>query len=468
MVPHSSQSHITRIDDFSRIGDTASQARDHQGLILNTPQRERAIIVGAEWKSDPGFLPLAESLAELTLLADTADIEVLDSLTQKLEVPNPASFIGSGKVRELVQRATELRAQVVIFDLELSPRQQRVLEQALGQEVKVIDRTALVLDIFAKHARTREGIVQVELAQYEYRLPRLTRAWTHLARQAGGSVGGNGGGVGLRGPGETQLEMDRRQIMRRIDKLNEELQSIRDHRQRNKARRNRDRTPRLGLVGYTNAGKSTLLNQLTDAQVWADDQLFATLDPITRSLALENGLQAYITDTVGFIQKLPTAVVAAFRATLETVNDSDLLLHVVDASHPGMEDHLTAVEEVLDTLGAGDIPTVLVLNKIDLLPTDNDPIAQVHEIDPEHYLAVVPVSAKRGAGIPALRDALSRLLYARMDAVSVVIPYARGDIVSKLHQYGQIDAETYQEDGTRIEGRVPPHLSPLLHDFAIR
>ena len=463
----SSQSNITHIDDFSQIGAETRQLRDSQGLILNVPQREQAVIVGAEWKSDPGLLPLEESLAELTLLADTAGIDVLDSLTQNLETPNPASFIGSGKVQELVQRVTALRAQVVIFDIELSPRQQRVLEQELGQEVKVIDRTALVLDIFAKHARTREGIVQVELAQYAYRLPRLTRAWTHLARQAGGGAGGNGGGVGLRGPGETQLEVDRRQIARRIDKLNAELQSIRSHRQRNKARRNQDMTPRLGLVGYTNAGKSTLLNRLTAARALADDQLFATLDPITRSLELESGLQAYITDTVGFIQKLPTAVVAAFRATLETVNDSHLLLHVVDASHQSAEEHLTVVEEVLDTLGAGNIPSVLVLNKTDLLAPGSDLTNRIRETSLEHYLAVMPISAQSGEGVPALRSVLSQALYARMDAVSVVIPYARGDLVSKVHQYGQIDAETYQENGTRIEGRVPHHLSPLLHDFTV-
>ncbi len=467
MAPQSTQTNITRIDDFSRMGTETARSRDPQGLIRNVPQRERAVIVGAELKSEPGLLPLEESLAELTLLADTAGIDVLGRLTQNLDAPNPASFIGSGKVQELVQQVTELQAQVVIFDIELSPRQQRVLEQELGLAVKVIDRTALVLDIFAKHARTREGIVQVELAQYAYRLPRLTRAWTHLARQGGGGAGGNGGGVGLRGPGETQLEMDRRQITRRMDRLHAELQSIRSHRQRNKARRNQDMTPRLGLVGYTNAGKTTLLNRLTAAGTWADNQLFATLDPITRSLELDGGLRAYLTDTVGFIQKLPPAVVAAFRATLETVNDSHLLLHVVDVSHRSVEEHLTVVEEVLDTLGAGDIPAVLVLNKTDLVPPGHDLTARVRDTSREHYVAVVPLSARSGEGVPDLRRVLSQVLYAHMDSVAVVIPYARGDLVSKVHQYGQIDTEIHQEDGTRIEGKVPRHLSPLLYDFAV-
>ncbi len=467
MTTQFNQSRITRVDDFSQAEAVSQQVRDSQGLIVNYPQRERAIIVGAEWKSDPGMLAMEDSLAELSLLADTAGIVVLAQLTQSLQSPNPASFIGSGKVQEIVQLVAELRAQVVIFDIELSPRQQRVLEQELGLEVKVIDRTALVLDIFAKHARTREGIVQVELAQYEYRLPRLTRAWTHLARQAGGGAGGNGAGVGLRGPGETQLEMDRRQITRRIEHLNGELQAIRQHRQRSKSRRNQDMTPRLGLVGYTNAGKSTLLNRLTAANTLADDQLFATLDPITRSLELESGLQAYLTDTVGFIQKLPTALVAAFRATLETVNDSHLLLHVIDVSHTSVEEHLAVVEEVLDTLGAGDIPSVLVLNKTDLLPENSEFIGHITETCQNHYLAVVPVSARIGNGVPLLQRVLSGVLFARMDDVSVIIPYARGDLVSKVHQYGQIDVETYQEDGTRIEGRVPTHLAPLLQDFAI-
>lgn len=462
-----SQSKITRVDNFSQAEAGTQQKRDSQGLFLNVPQRERAVIVGAEWKSEPGILSLSESLAELTLLAETAEIEVLGTLTQSLHTPNPATFIGSGKVQELSQLAADLKAQVVVFDIELSPRQQRVLEKELGEDVKVIDRTALVLDIFARHARTREGIMQVELAQYEYRLPRLTRAWTHLARQAGGGSGGNGGGVGLRGPGETQLEMDRRQITRRIEKLNEEMHSIRNQRKRSKSWRNQDMTPRLGLVGYTNAGKSTLLNRLTRANALADDKLFATLDPITRKLELEDGIQAYLTDTVGFIQKLPPSVIAAFRATLETVNDSHLLLHVIDASHESVEEHLAVVEEVLDTLGAGNIPAVLILNKTDRLAEGSQVLERLKKSSKEHYVATVAISALNGNDLPTLHQILSDFLLARMDDVSVVIPYTRGDLVSKVHQFGRVETETYLDTGTRIDGRVPRHLAPLLHDFVV-
>lgn len=463
-MPAIAPSRITRVDDFNQADARQSRRaqRDRQGLVLTAPQRERAVIVGVELAAEPGLLPLADSLDELTRLADTAGLDVLDRVTQRLPSPHPASFIGSGKVQELAAVAADEQAQVVIFDVELSPRQQRVLEEALGQEVKVIDRTALILDIFAKHARTREGIVQVELAQYEYRLPRLTRAWTHLARQAGG------GGVGLRGPGETQLEMDRRQIGRRIAKLHTELQNIRAHRQRSAARRAHDLMPRFGLVGYTNAGKSTLLNRLTAAQAYADDQLFATLDPLTRKCALADGLQAYMTDTVGFIQKLPPSLVAAFRATLEAVTDAHLLIHVVDASHPNVEEHMAVVEDVLDTLGAGRTPAALALNQIDRLPAGSDALARLRAASRAHYAAVVPLSAATGEGVPALKRALAQWLHAQMDAVSVVIPYARGDLVSLIHQCGQISAESYDAAGTRIDGRVPRHVVPQLAGFACR
>lgn len=469
-MPSIASSRITRVDDFNQAdaGQRRRAQRDRRGLVLTAPQRERAVVVGVELASEPGLLPLADSLDELTRLADTAGIDVLARVTQRLPSPHPASFIGSGKVQALTEVAADEQAQVVIFDIELSPRQQRVLEEALGQEVKVIDRTALILDIFAKHARTREGIVQVELAQYEYRLPRLTRAWTHLARQAGGGAGGNGGGVGLRGPGETQLEMDRRQIGRRIAKLHTELQNIRAHRQRSAARRAHDLMPRFGLVGYTNAGKSTLLNRMTAAQAYADDQLFATLDPLTRKCALADGLQAYMTDTVGFIQKLPPSLVAAFRATLEAVTDAHMLIHVVDASHPNVEEHMAVVEDVLDTLGAGRTPAALALNKIDRLPSDSDAVAQLRAASRAHYAAVAPISAATGDGVPALKRALAQWLHAQMDAVSVVIPYARGDLVSLIHQCGQISAESYDADGTRIDGRVPRHVMPQLAGFACR
>ena len=256
--------------------------RDSDGLVATQPPAERAILVGVELSGSPNLLNLDDSLAELSLLAKTAGVNVIGTLTQRLDTPNPATFIGSGKLEELHAYVLETGASVVIFDDELSPRQQRELEKVLGETIKVIDRTALILDIFARHARTREGAVQVELAQYEYRLPRLTRAWTHLARQSGGRAGGASGGVGVRGPGETQLEVDRREISRRIAFLKKQLEEIRQQRSLHRRHRRQSGAPVIALVGYTNAGKSTLLNTLSDANVLSADQLFATLDPTTR------------------------------------------------------------------------------------------------------------------------------------------------------------------------------------------
>jgi len=280
-----------------------------------------------------------DSVAELALLAATAGLSVVGKVTQRLERPDPKTYVGSGKVNEIRSRAEESLADVVLFDEELSPRHQRELEEAFADDVRVLDRTALILDVFAQHAHTREGGLQVELAQYEYRLPRLTRAWTHLARQAGGGAGrtGSRGGVGLRGPGETQLEVDRREISRRITHLKSELEKVRAHRGRHRAQRRNSQTPIVALVGYTNAGKSTLLNRLAGSEVYVADQLFATLDPTTRRLKMPGGRMILMTDTVGFIQKLPTTLVAAFRATLEEIAEADLLLHVVDVSHPSAE-----------------------------------------------------------------------------------------------------------------------------------
>ncbi len=353
-------------------------ARDADGLVPTGAPAEYAILVGVDMANQPGLLRLEDSLAELALLADTAGLQVVGQLTQKLDTPNSATLIGTGKLDELQTLVAESGANVVVFDEELSPRQQREIERKLGEEVKLVDRTALILDIFARHARTREGSVQVELAQYEYRLPRLTRAWTHLARQAGGRAGGASGGVGVRGPGETQLEVDRREISRRIAFLKRQLEEIRKHRNQYRLKRRKSALSVVALVGYTNAGKSTLLNALSDAEVLAADQLFATLDPTTRRVELPSGNQALITDTVGFIQKLPTDLIAAFRATLEEVNEADLLLHVVDVSHPNVDEQVAAVEEVLEELGAGEKTIVTALNKIDRIdPDDAEQLARL-------------------------------------------------------------------------------------------
>ena len=338
-------------------------------------------------------------MAELALLADTAGLDVVGQVYQRLERPNPQTYIGPGKVEEVRMLAEETLAEVVLFDEELSPRHLRELEKIFGDKLRVLDRTALILDIFAQHAATREGALQVELAQYEYRLPRLTRAWTHLARQAGGGGGRSGsvGGVGLRGPGETQLEVDRRDIRRRISHLKEELEKVRTHRQQYRSRRKKSRIPVVAMVGYTNAGKSTLLNKLSAADVYVADQLFATLDPTTRRVQLPGGNLALFTDTVGFIQKLPTELVAAFRATLEEITEADLLLHVVDVTHANAWAQAEAVYQVLSDISAGDIPILTVLNKIDLLV---NPEAAQEAID--EFPNSAAISALTGRGIPEM------------------------------------------------------------------
>jgi len=440
-------------------------ARDEAGLVSTAPVEERAVLVGVELQREPSLLMLEDSLDELALLAKTAGVRSVARLTQRLETPNPATLIGSGKLEELQMAVAELGANVVIFDDELSPRQQRELEKALGEEVKVIDRTALILDIFARHARTREGAVQVELAQYEYRLPRLTRAWTHLARQAGGRAGGASGGVGVRGPGETQLEVDRREINRRIAFLKRQLADITKYREQYRAQRRQSAIPVVAVVGYTNAGKSTLLNTIADADVVAEDQLFATLDPTTRRVKLPSDRLALFSDTVGFIQKLPTMLVSAFRSTLEEVNEADLLVHVVDISHANMEEQIAAVEEVLDDLGAADKPIVVALNKIDRLdrsdPDDAQMLAQAVADNP----AAVLISARKGWGLDDLLSAVDNALKQRMAVVDVLIPYSRGDLVAMIHDHGTVESEEHTETGTHLIGHLPMNLAGRLAPY---
>jgi GTP-binding protein HflX len=423
--------------------------------------------VGVELKQpanrlSDGHWPAEESLAELAQLARTAGIAVVGQAVQRLQRPHPATFIGTGKVEEVVGEVAETAADVVIFDDELSLRHHRELEKALGERVKLLDRTALILDIFAQHASTREGALQVELAQYEYRLPRLTRAWTHLVRQAGGRAGGATGGVGVRGPGETQLETDRRVIGRRIAQLKRELEDVRAHRGRYRERRRKAGVPTVAIVGYTNAGKSTLLNSLADADVLVEDKLFATLDPTTRRVALPGGGAVLFTDTVGFIQKLPTQLVAAFRATLEEVVEADLLLHVMDATHPQVMRQAQAVCATLEEIGAGDKTFISAFNKIDRLPAP-DAISSLMSEFPNG----VSISALTGEGLDRLLARIERVLEAQMAWLDVVIPYEFGELVNLFHRRGLIEEEEHTETGTRIVGRIPRELVGRYHELCV-
>ncbi len=428
------------------------------------PPREGAFLVGVEIYREKQNLSLADSLAELSLLADTAGLEVSGELTQKLDHPHVETYIGPGKVEELKALAEDSLSQIVLFDDELSPRHQRELELALGPNIRVLDRTALILDIFSQHAHTAEGMLQVELAQYEYFLPRLTGQWTHLARQAGGGGGrtGSTGGVGLRGPGETQLEVDRRSIRSRIAHLKRELEKVRAHRMRYRVQRKRARIPTVAIVGYTNAGKSTLLNRLSKADVFVADQLFATLDPTTRRVGLPGGYQALFTDTVGFIQKLPTTLIAAFQATLEEVAEADLLLHVVDISHHNALNQFQSVQETLGEIGAGHIPMVTALNKIDRLSRPEMARETVR-----NFPNSVAISARRGTGQSELLDLVKRELYEKYAPILVRLPYQQGALISLFHETGQVQRVEHERGGVLMQGRVPGRLAAQFSHWQI-
>ncbi|MEA3309403.1 MAG: GTPase HflX [Chloroflexota bacterium] len=432
--------------------------------------REKAFLVGVAWKQHPrgryvaDAWPVEESLVELERLADTAGLEVVGQATQSLARPHARTFIGSGKAEEIAERLRMLDAGVVIFDDELSPRHQRELEALFGAQVKVIDRTGLILDIFALHADTREGALQVELAQYEYRLPRLTQTWTQqvLTRQAGGRAGGATGGVGLRGPGETRLEIDQRVIRRRISQIKEELEEVRAHRAQHRARRRRSGLPTVALVGYTNAGKSTLLNALSDSDIYVADQLFATLDPTTRRVELPDGAIVLISDTVGFIQKLPTRLIAAFRATLESLSEADLMLHVIDVSHPRAQAQAQAVYRTLREIGVTDLPIINVLNKVDRLP---NPEAAGESL--EDLADSVAISARTGYGLPDLLECIEAVLEEEMVLLTVIIPFERGELVSVFHERGLIYELEHLPAGTKIAGRVPLEYLAQFEDFRV-
>jgi GTP-binding protein HflX len=409
--------------------------------------------VGVDTGADEGW-PVEDSLAELASLATTAGADVVGAEWQNRRHIDPNWYVGKGKAEELVAARNETGFDVLVADDELSPSQQRALEELL--KVKVIDRSRLILDIFAQHAQTHEGRLQVELAQLEYQLPRLTRMWTHLSR--------TGGGIGTRGPGESQLETDRRLIRDRIKKMKERVEQVRQ--QRETAARSRDRRlmPTVGIVGYTNSGKSTLLNALVGSTVaLAENKLFATLDPTSRQVSLGDGQTAVLTDTVGFIHKLPHQLVDAFRATLEEVNRADVLVEVVDAADAHAAEHRTTVQAVLDELGAGDKPRLVALNKVDvldrgaLLPGGPSPIVG----------GTVRISAVTGFGLDALRTELGSLLASLWVDIDLDLPYAAGDLLARVRERGAVDID-YQPEGVRVRGRVAPALAGELEAVAAR
>ncbi|XP_011074988.1 uncharacterized protein LOC105159575 [Sesamum indicum] len=410
---------------------------------------EKAYLVGVAKKGDGnGSFGIEESLSELEQLADTAGLLVVGSTYQKLASPNPRTYIGSGKVAEIMSAIHAFDVETVIFDDELSPGQLRNLEKTFGGDVRVCDRTALILDIFNQRAATREAALQVSLAQMEYQLPRLTRMWTHLERQAGGQV---------KGMGEKQIEVDKRILRDQIAALKKEIESVRKHRKQYRNRRFAVPVPVVSLVGYTNAGKSTLLNRLTGADVLAEDKLFATLDPTTRRVQMKNGKEFLLTDTVGFIQKLPTTLVAAFRATLEEISESSLLVHVVDISHPLAEQQIDAVEKVLAELDTSSIPKLIVWNKVD---NAKDP--EKIKSEAKKKADVICISALTGEGLDDFCNAVQEKLKDMMVWVEALIPFDKGELLSTIHHVGLVEKTEYVENGALIRAHVPLRFARLL------
>ncbi|TWJ15163.1 GTP-binding protein HflX [Stackebrandtia albiflava] len=440
-----------------RVAGLSTELTDVTEVEYRQLRLERVVLVGV-WSG--GTLTEAEnSLAELAALAETAGSQVLDGLIQRRSQPDPATFVGRGKVTELTDAVAASGADTVICDGELSPSQLRNLEQEIG--VKVIDRTALILDIFAQHAKSREGKAQVELAQLEYLVPRL-RGWGEtLSRQAGGRAGGQGGGVGLRGPGETKLETDRRRIRTRIARLRRDIAGMRAARDTKRSTRQRHGVPSVTIAGYTNAGKSSLLNRLTGAGVLVENALFATLDPTTRRARTTDGREYTLSDTVGFVSHLPHQLVDAFRSTLEEVADADLIVHVIDGSHPDPGAQVRAVREVLTDIGADTLPEILVVNKIDA--ADPDALIVLRNELPDARF----VSAHTGEGIDKLRQVIEQELPRPAVSLRVRIPYVRGDLVSRIRHRGEVTSTEHAPDGTLMDVRVDAALAAELAPFTI-
>ena len=422
-------------------------------MIDTQPARERAYLIGVQL---PGtsLEVLTEQMRELAELTQTAGGDVVTSDAQRRDEVEPALFVGRGKVAEIRDRRQELRYDLVICNEDLSPRQQRNLEKELS--IRVVDRTELILDIFAQHARTHEGRIQVEAALLRHLLPRLIGAYDYHRQM---------GGIGTRGgPGEQQIEVERRRIRRRLRLLDEELAQVRSQREQQRAGRRRAELSTVAIVGYTNAGKSTLINALTGAGVRAGDSLFVTLDPTTRRLRLPSAREVLLTDTVGFIQKLPTDLVAAFRATLEEVTFADVIVQVVDAAAPAALEQAATVDEILGELGAADKPRVVAINKVDLLGPAT--VRRVMRCFGERYRSQVPISALRGTGLDALGDAIDAATVGRFVSLEVLIPYGREEVLHELRQHGDLQRVEYTDRGTYAQGRAPRELAHRFRNYA--
>jgi GTPase len=443
-----------------RVAGLSTELEDITEVEYRQLRLERVVLVGV-WTEGTAADSDA-SMAELARLAETAGSEVLEGVVQRRDKPDAATYIGSGKVAELRDVVQATGADTVICDGELSPGQLRQLEEKL--KVKVIDRTALILDIFAQHARSKEGKAQVELAQLQYLMPRL-RGWGEtLSRQAGGRAGGGNGGVGLRGPGETKIETDRRRIRARISKLRREITAIGVIRETKRGRRTANEIPSVAIAGYTNAGKSSLLNALTGAGVLVEDALFATLDPTTRRAVTPEGLPYTLTDTVGFVRHLPHQLVEAFRSTLEEVGQSDLLVHVVDGSDGMPEKQVSAVREVISEIneetGTPMPRELLVVNKVDAVGDVG--LARLRHLFPDASF----VSAHSGLGIEELKVRIAELMPRPEVVVEALVPYARGEVVARVHRDGEVLSEKHTESGTLLSARVRPDLAGVLEPFA--
>ena len=413
-------------------------------------KKERAVLAGlSAARMDPDERSTDESMAELAALVETAGGEAVASLLQQRAAPDPRSFLGGGKVAELKEMIANSECDLAVIDNELTPSQMRVLSEELG--VRVLDRSGLILDIFAQRARTREGKLQVELAQYEYLLPRLTGMWTHLVRQ---TASGGSSPIGTRGPGETQLETDRRHIRRRIQKLREELEQVRKVRGVQRRRRERNAMPVVAIVGYTNAGKSTLLNQLTGSDIEANDRLFDTLDTTTRRLRLDEAQEVLLSDTVGFIRKLPTHLVEAFKATLEELQYADVLLHVADITSAGLREQTAVVDELIERLGAGQTPRIMVYNKCDRF---------VGELPRGEN--VVCVSARTGEGTKDLVDMIADILGRRSRRVHLALPYSKAGVLDTLRREAAVMDVEYTESGVEFDAVVKPELWGLVRGY---